>query len=365
MNLVSGNIVEDKFAFSSSVSGDVWHPRKDEKAYEWWYFDALSDDGSEAITLAFLDNSVYSPRYNHAGPVKSDNSIVDGIRFPAVAFTYFRDGKQRYRTMLEFPESAFHASDSEPFVSIGENSMTFRTASYGAGYHIQLDAALSGGRRLRANFEWLAIESDHTPEATCFETNAHCWNMVAPRCDVTGKIGVYGRKNREIDIFQFRGTGYHDHKLDNRWLAKTVRDWHWGRAHFADATAVFYRFREINDDRASTRLLIVKDAELSQRKVEFEEQNYVRNKLGIRYPTRLRLISEDGVRLTARPLKVIDSTFFHLRFLSEMTLTFDGSPPSTSLGITEFLMPRGLTRRWLTWLGDMRTGRNGRGPWLR
>jgi len=171
MNLVSGNIVEDKFAFSSSVSGDVWHPRKDEKAYEWWYFDALSDDGSEAITLAFLDNSVYSPRYNHAGPVKSDNSIVDGIRFPAVAFTYFRDGKQRYRTMLEFPESAFHASDSEPFVSIGENSMTFRTASYGAGYHIQLDAALSGGRRLRANFEWLAIESDHTPEATCFETN--------------------------------------------------------------------------------------------------------------------------------------------------------------------------------------------------
>ena len=55
----------ERFVFSSSVAADVWHPQKNPKAYEWWYFDALSDDGREAIVIIFLDNFIYSPRYNN------------------------------------------------------------------------------------------------------------------------------------------------------------------------------------------------------------------------------------------------------------------------------------------------------------
>ncbi|MBA2735921.1 MAG: hypothetical protein H0U50_03930, partial [Pyrinomonadaceae bacterium] len=54
----------ENFSFSSSIAADVWHPKKDAKAYEWWYFDALSDDGSEALVIIFLDNFIFSPRYN-------------------------------------------------------------------------------------------------------------------------------------------------------------------------------------------------------------------------------------------------------------------------------------------------------------
>ena len=186
----------DIFAFSSSVAGDAWRAGKSSKAYEWWYFDALSDDGGEAIVLTFLDNFVYSPRYNRA------NARGSTARFPALAFSYFRDGKPLYRTMLEFPESSFDASENEPSVHIGHNSMTFRRAPYGSGYHIVIDAPLSGGRRLRANFEWLAIEADFEPGRPAESSASHCWNLVAPRCDVTGKVAVCDRKGVDRDVFQ-------------------------------------------------------------------------------------------------------------------------------------------------------------------
>lgn len=350
----------DMFAFSSSVSADVWHPQKHPKAYEWWYFDALSDHGDEGVIIVFLDNFIYSPRYNAREP----GADRKPQRFPAVSFTYFREGKVVYRSVNEFREEDFSASLELPECRIGDSSFKFQTASYGSGYLVTINAALSGDRRLEAAFEWLSIESDFAPDAFCYRDSAHCWNMVAPRSDVSGKITVFDKKGRSIDRRQFRGSGYHDHNLDNRWLAKTVRDWHWGRAHFADATAVFYRYCEVDDHTPSTKLLVVRDGELRERTAEYDEQNYVRDKFGIRYPTRLRLISEDNMRLRVKPLKVIDSSFYYLRFLSEITLTLRDGVPRKTTGITEFLAPKTLKYRWLNWLSDFRTGKNGKRPFL-
>lgn len=220
-----------KFAFSSNVAADVWHPQKDSKAYEWWYFDALSDDGSEAVVIVFLDNFIYSPRYN--------DTRVRGAKFPAVSITYYREGKAVYRAVNEYPESEFSASQDRPECRIGKCSFTFETAAYGSGYLVNVNMALSGDRRLEGKFEWLSIESDFACEGTAFRESSHCWNMAVPRADVTGKIEVKNKLGETIDLRRFRGTGYHDHNLDNRWLAKTVRDWHWGRAHFADAHGGF------------------------------------------------------------------------------------------------------------------------------
>ncbi len=334
----------------------MWHPQKHPKSYEWWYFDALADGGREALVIVFLDNFIYSPRYNR----EKDQPT----RFPAVSFTYFRDGKPLYRCVNEYPAEEFSANRESPECRIGDSSFKFQTASYGTGYSVSINAKLSGERRLEAQLEWLSIESDFAAESFCYQEASHCWNMVAPRSDVTGKITVFDRKGRVSDVRQFRGTGYHDHNLDNRWLVKTVRDWHWGRAHYADATAVFYRYCELGEHTPSTKLLVVKNGELRERKAEYEEQNYVRDKFGIRYPTRLRLISEDNMRLRVKPIKVIDSSFYYLRFLSEITLTLRDGVPRKTTGITEFLAPKTLKYRWLNWLSDMRTGKNGKAPRL-
>ena len=377
MAVVEQTTSTDGFAFSSSVKADVWHPQKDSKAYEWWYFDALSDDGNEAVVIVFLDNFVYSPRYNRSEPPASAGGVDvramslppanaggSDKKYPAVSFTYFRDGKPVYRSINEFTADAFTASEQIPECKIGESSFRFESASYGSGYTVSIKANLFRDRHLEAHFEWLLIEGDLSPEAFCYQESSHCWNMVAPRSDVTGKITVSNRRGKTLDVRQFRGTGYHDHNLDNRWLAKTVRDWHWGRAHFADATAVFYRYCEIGDDTPSTKLFVIQDGKLESRSVEYEEQNYVRNKLGIKYPTRLRLISEDNTRLLVKPLKVIDSSFYYLRFLSEISLTLEDGKTRITNGITEFLAPKALKHRWLNWLSDMRVGKNGKGPRL-
>src|SRR5688572_26448205 len=156
MDQVAQTASTGEFAFSSSVEADVWHPQEDPKSYEWWYFDALADGGREALVIVFLDNFIYSPRYN------KDSSETG--RFPAVSFTYFRDGKPLYRSVNEYSEAEFSASRESPQCRIGDSSFTFQTASYGSGYAVTINAKLSGDRRLEANLEWLSIEADLSTE---------------------------------------------------------------------------------------------------------------------------------------------------------------------------------------------------------
>lgn len=342
----------ERFNFCSSIRDDVWHPDKMPKAYEWWYFDALSDDGKEAVVAIFLDNFVYSPRYNSKDAAKTR-------KFPAVSFTYYNGGKAIYRSVSEFGESAFAGDKEKPKCRIGECSFEYQETGYGSGYAVSVKMALSGGRHLEGHFEWLSVEADLRPDSFCSGSAIHSWNMVAPRSDVTGRLTIHDRRGRESDVRHFRGTGYHDHNLDNRWLAKTVRDWHWGRAHFADATAVFNRYCEIDQHTPETRLFIVRNGELKERAVDYDEQNYARDRHGIRYPTRLRLISEDNVRLRVKPLAVIDASFYCLRFLSEFTLTLRDGLPRETIGVTEFIAPRSLKYKWLNWLSDLGVKKSG------
>lgn len=356
-----GNVIGTQsasIAFSSSVKDDVWHRQKGPRSYEWWYFDAVSDDGREAVTIQFLDNFVYSPRYN-----RPESNIEDGTKFPAVAFTYFRNGKAVCRCVNEYRSDDFAANEDEPSCTIGSSGFHFDSASYGAGYFVEIKEPLPGGRRIEASFEWLSIEADFKPDASRNYGSQHRWNLVAPRSDVTGKIRIVGRRGREVKKFSFRGTGYHDHILDDRWMAQTITDTHWGRAHFADRTAVFYRLRENDTDGGDTKLVFIRDGRLDERTATFEEQAYARDAYGIRFPSRLRLLSE-SVRLRVKPLYVVDSSFYFLRFLSEITLTAKDGVPRKAMGITEYIAPGPLRFRWLNRLSDIRTGKNGRGAYF-
>ena len=263
------------------MAGDVWHRGKDPKAYEWWYFDALSDDGKDAVAISFLDNFVYSSGYNRTASRSNSHSHDVPVRFPAISFIYFENGRTRYRSVIDYPSDAFEASDDKIAVRIGDCSLNFQRASYGSGYLIEIDVPLSGDRRLTARFEWLLIESDLLNGPNCTSSETHCWNVTAPRSDVSGKVAIFDRKGTEVELLHFRGTGYHDHKLDSRWMATTVRDWYWGRAHFNDSTAVFCRYREYDEKRTSTKLLLVRNGELKHFDAGCDETGHSRDKLGI------------------------------------------------------------------------------------
>lgn len=364
--------LREKFSFTSSIAADVWTPKPNARAYEWWYFDAISDDGRDAVVVIFLDNFIFSPRYNRSkvkGAAKNEANPNFEIpnpksNVPAVSFTYYRDGKPLYRAINEFNGSEFSASAVEPSCQIGDNFFRFESAPYGSGYFISIKALLRKNRSLEAQFEWLAIESDFLPDKPVKAGEAHVWNLVVARADVSGRITVHSDGGKELNTVHFRGTGYHDHNYDNRWLPETVRDWQWGRAHFSDASTVFYRYQECGAVEATTKLFITRNGELRECDAQYDEQQFARDIFGIKYPQRLTFTTEDGMRLRVKQTKIIDASFFYLRFLSEMTLTLRDGKPRKSVGITEYLNPKALKYRWLDWLVSMRIGRNGKGSFL-
>ena len=358
MSVITGEKSRSRLSISSSTLDDVWHGNKAPGAYEWWYFDAMSEDGEEAVVIWFLDNSVFSPRYNRS--LRPGQTIVE--RFPAVLFAYYCDGKVVYRAFSEYNGSDIDADMVSPACRIGGSSFRFESAPYGSGFEIQVKASLSRGRTLEAKFEWLSVEADLA--GTSAEKPAgHSWNVVATRSDVSGRINILDKGGTSTDVRHFRGTGYHDHERDMRGFADTISEKSWGRVHFADTTAVFQVFSEVGCE-AEAKLLVTREGRLIERTVRVDEQNFTRDKFGIRYPTRLTLTSDDNIRLRVKPSAILDSSFCSVRFASEMTLTLRDGKPRRSMGISEMIAPRTLKYRWLDWLIDMRIGKNGKGSLL-
>jgi carotenoid 1,2-hydratase len=380
MTAQANTVSLEKFNFSSSVKADVWHPQTDAKAYEWWYFDALSDDGREALVVIFLDNFIFSPRYNKTAQseefqipdsrfqIPNPQSQIPNPksqRFPALVLIYYKDGKPVYRAINEFAPEDFAASAEKPFCRLGDSEFTFESAPYGSGYLLKINATLRKNRRLKATLEWLSIESDFMPDAEfAAAKHSHNWNLVAPRSDVTGRIEVFRENGKLENVVHFRGTGYHDHNTDSRWLAETVRDWQWGRAHFTDATAVFYRYKENTGGEPSTKLFLVKNNELKVFDATCEETDFARNIFGLKYPKQLNFSTAEGYKLSVRQTQTIDASFFYLRFLAETKIKCPDGARHEAFAVTEHLAPKALKYRWLDWLTDMRIGRNGRGSFL-
>lgn len=358
MTVASKKILKETFSYTSSIALDVWRPKTDSKAFDSWYFDALSEDGRDAIVIIFIDNFILSPRYNAAGSGSSNKHASEKI--PAVAFFYYRDGVPVYRAINEYESEAFSADTDSPTCTIGENSFTFQSAPYGSGFFVSINADANGGGHIEAHFEWLSIESDFLPEKQVNENVNHLWNIVVSRADVTGRITVTDKTGTEKEIVHFRGTGYHDHSSDDRWLPEAVCDWQSGRAHFSDSTAVFCRYKEGRDRKSTRKVFIIDGGELKVYDTRYEETNFKRDIYGLRYPTRQTFIAEENIRLKIKNQQVIDSTFFYLRFLSEITLTLQDGKPRKTVGITHYLAPRSLRFRWLDWLVNLGIGRDGK-----
>jgi carotenoid 1,2-hydratase len=334
--------------FSSSIAGDVWNASPTSAsppAYQRWYFDAVKDDGQDAIALSFFDNYILSPRYN--AYCRGDHS--QPAKFPAFEFCYYRQGKLLHRAVREFPAGAFSADGAIPSCTIGTNSFQFESAPYGEGFLLRLDIEMNDGRRMKANLEWLVVEGNLLPTAKD-PAGSHHWNLVAPRCDVTGKIEFYRRAGKIRETVQFRGTGYHDSRCGQRWLPADLEYLRWGRAHFADITAVFYQYRELNSAQPEVKLLLSSVSGLEEKTAFSEGKNFSRNIYQLRYPRRLTIYRRDNVRLRLKQTQLIESSACYLRFLSEAVLTIGDGKPRKTIAITEMLAPKALKSGWLDWL---------------
>ncbi len=361
MEEITEKMAATKMAFVSSVSDDVWHAQQDEKAFEWWYFDALSDDGREAVVVIFTDNYVFSPRYfeSPTQPQTFDTETGETkvLRFPAVTFLYSVDGKIVYKTVNEFGYDKFFGSAGTADCSIGQSSLTVKTASYGSGYIVTVDVPLGSDKRLKAAFEWLSVEADLLHDSM----DGHpgfLWNMVSPRSDVSGRIEVLDRSGKSKQLIHYRGTGYHDHISGTDALNEILNCRQWGRAHFNDCTAVYCVVDTEPDGPGAARLIVTRDGTISMRSADVDAAKLHRDRHGIKYPQRLVLQGEDDVQLRVKPIQTIESTYYNVRSLSEMTLTLRDGKPRKTIGISEILSPKNMKYRLFRWLSDLQIDRN-------
>ncbi len=337
-------------SFCSSLKDDSWLGLSGPHAFESWHFDAVSDDGREALVIGFYDNYALSPRfYTSNGDVAA--------RFPAVSLAYSIDGKSVFNCVNEFAGGEFTSTSGLPDCTIASSSFRVDTADYGSGFVVTVDIRTLRGRRIRAEFEWLLIESDLKPKTTHSDA---VWNVAVPRADVSGRITLVGRRGKLRKRIQFRGTGYHDHITSENVHYRELSSRMWGRAHFVDSTVVFERHGGVQDSAASGKLFIIRDGEICELDVACDVGPHRRDRFGLKVPRTITYAS-DEVILLIEPTSTIRSGFCEVKMLGEVTLEI-GDIKRKAAGIIEFINPRRMQNSLFRWISDLRIGRNGRSP---
>ncbi len=343
----------------SSLADDVYHAETNAGGYEWWYFDALSDDGRDCLVVIFLVGFIFSPAYNRAVDKHLRDKTQPAPRpadYPAIAITLYRDGRPLYRAINQFTAADFSADPARPACRIGDSHFYLD----GMRYALELNATLRGGKRLAGSFSWEIVQSSKLKaQSSKPPSDSHAWNLVAPRCRVKGELRVNDRP-----ALTFAGNGYHDHNHDSRWLPESVAAWEWGRAHFADeTTAVYYRYRARGATEADCYLFLETKDGLQTHPARLVAGRGKQHYFGLRYPRELTVETENA-RLKITQRRVLDGSFFYLRCQDTATLELNDGAKQTAPAITEQLAPQALRYRWLDWLVNMRIGRNGRGAFL-
>lgn len=188
---------------------DAWHPLKDRNYIEWWYFDAMNQDGS------LLRGQIYI-----AGNIARPKSVTTGIRASYVG----TDGSEIVMEQL-FPYSAFRASADVCDVQLGPNFIRGDISSY----RIHME---SGGGYLDLELE---SEIDGITSFASFGDESHYmyWVVPQPRGQARGVFHT-GEVSFPID-----GLGYRDHNWLNIPPMDLLAYWDWGRIYDEEYTVIF------------------------------------------------------------------------------------------------------------------------------
>lgn len=350
-------------SFRSSLRDDVWHGLGGPAAFESWHFDAVSDDGREALVVSFCDNYPLSPRFHAVAKgagAATGNSRSSSERFPAVSLVYSVGGKAVFDAVNEYGGNDFRVNVYDLDYSVGDSSFRISQAEYGVGFFVLLDIRTARGRRITAELEWLFVESDLLP-LTEFG-KAAVWNIVAPRADVSGWIRLISRRGEIKHTVHFRGTGYHDQISSQNIHYRDLGSRMWGRAHFVDSTIVFERHRGVQNKSAPGRFYLIRDGKIHEREASCDVSEPRRDRWGLVIPGRISYLSADNIRLRIKPLTTIRSAFSEVKMLSEMTLSLRDGRPRKTIGLTEFVDPSRMKSWVFKRISDLRIGRKDRSP---
>lgn len=307
-------------------------------AYEWWYFDAVSEDGEWALSCIWFLGNPFSPYYRQA----ARGLPADPYAHNAFFFALYRHGHLHAYHFTRFPLSQVFAAESGPLcLKFGPNTVSMPN---GGEWRLRLADENGNGRTLAASLTFTGPPLSGGPDEDSPPDGDHSWLPTAPFCRVSGQITLREEHNPGTETLHLAGTGYHDHNWGRLPFDAAIRDWSWARAALPrERSVILYHVRPRRGLPVSHLLLFDAGRLLhhdAQADVRLEKP--VWNGFGTRYPSRLTA-GGAGLHVVFQLGSRLDSSPFYIRALCGAALTQAGQT-ETGHGIGEYLRPRPLSQ---------------------
>ena len=306
-------------------------------AYEWWYFDALSDDGDWAMACIWFLGNPFSPYYRAAALRQPANPFDQNAMF----FALYHHGRLHAYHFTRFSPLDIAASEALPLcLHFGPNCLI---QTHKSCWNLDLADENANGRRLAATLRFASPPLIAGEQKETLLDSEHSWLPAAPFCRVSAAITLGEPHNPGAEKINFTGTGYHDHNWGRLPFDAAIRDWYWARAALPAERSVILYHVQPHRGRAVSHLLLFEHGRLARHDAEARVHlsRPVWNGFGTRYGSRLTA-SGAGVNAVFRFGARLDSAPFYVRALCAAEVEVEGQV-ERGQGIGEYLRPRQMS----------------------
>lgn len=302
-------------------------------SYEWWYFDAVSDDGNTALVIIFYEGIPFSPEYNRMIKNGAGNE-AHPEEHPAVSISVYHHGKPVYYSLTEYRKKDVTIKVDPWCISIGEHQFYQNVRKNELSYQLTLREQLPDGDSIEAdlNFTGLTTAKSLLDEG---EGVDHVWNLVQPSATVNGSLKISGFRNYELP---FSGSGYHDHNYGEEPMKHAFREWYWGRVHFPEATLVYYVMNGLSGKQHRAWLIDRDNQKVVTGFSSIYTDEPQLTRFGLRPCRRLKLQSAE-IKADIYHSRPVDNGPFYIRYLCDAVLHVPEWGLQKQSGISEYIYP--------------------------
>lgn len=304
-------------------------------AYEWWYFDALSDDGAWALTIVWFLGNPFSPYYRHSLKRRAASPYAHNALF----FALYRHGRLHAYHFTRFPEGEVFADAEQPAcLRFGPNTLSWD----GRVYRVQIADENANRRRVHADLCFLAPPLVPVDLPGTEADDAHCWLPAAPACRAEGQITLREHANEGAERLRFAGQGYHDHNWGCLPFDNQIADWYWARASLGAGRAALVYHVRYRHAASVSHLLRFEEGRLTYHDpaAQVTLRRVRANGFLMPYATRLDVRGQ-GASATFHLGARLDSAPFYARTLCAASF-HKGSRVERGQGLAEYFKPRAL-----------------------
>ena len=317
-------------------------------AFSWWYIDVLNDQGDGCVCI-----------FSQGLPFLPSSSTPKSERY-AVNVVIYKEGKEAFYLLQEFPKSEVHfeRTESHPLSiirkekwSIGGHTFhrhikdgivhsVVELCSSASEVSTQLGSAHSVKGKIQVSGPLLS-----SLETVGRTDSPHQWIPMTTQCTADVSLAI------EHQSMSFTGPAYHDSNVSMQALEDlSIDHWWWARASFKDETWVVYLVDGTRSTISMTQLskpvwMVASISSRGEWKQHFVRSVNVHTKkqslYGLSIPVSWEVILESGLRLEIDKIAGLDDSPFYQRVQIQMTCG-----ESTGLGFMEHVVPTKLNIPW-------------------